>query len=418
MMRDDSPHCFALTIMITLLVLILFPVHLLAAPLPALTVTPVATPFTQASVGIVNRNANLRAGPGTTYERIGTIAAHTAVSIRGANAAGDWYQLESGAWIAAFLVDRTDLVPSAQPTVIPTQTVVAPTPTVAASRTPTTLNQTVTAAGWRMTTQKMSRQTRIDILEGQFRSDPGSLIYLIELRLENTLSVSNTLTFDPVQVSMTDKAGERYPSIGASIIEGSPFVLHIHHTGGSMSIEQLPSTGRPGIVFTATAKDAQIKEWMLQLPAQSATVLVMAFVAPAEIESKAMAWPGFPIFDLQPTVALTSTPTRTPTPTASPTPSPTGTPTAVAATPSPTATPTTVAATMATPGRLEGQVFRSDLPCIDPTGFGLVTTKAGWLVAIGTQKNTGLKLFLASEGQDRPIAAGEVIKVDIDLACK
>lgn len=44
--------------------------------------------------GTVTHNANLRVGPGTTY----------AVRIVAANAAGDWYELEGGQWIAAFLV--------------------------------------------------------------------------------------------------------------------------------------------------------------------------------------------------------------------------------------------------------------------------------------------------------------------------
>jgi len=49
-------------------------------------------------------NANLRSGPGTGFERVGSVAAGQALAIVGKTAAGDWYQLDDGAWIAAFLV--------------------------------------------------------------------------------------------------------------------------------------------------------------------------------------------------------------------------------------------------------------------------------------------------------------------------
>lgn len=49
--------------------------------------------------------ANLRAGPGTEYERVSSAAPGQVVALVGRNAAGDWYQLATGAWIAAFLVE-------------------------------------------------------------------------------------------------------------------------------------------------------------------------------------------------------------------------------------------------------------------------------------------------------------------------
>ncbi len=53
----------------------------------------------------VTRNANLRAGPGTSYAVAGSARAGDAVTLVGGNAAGDWYELASGEWIAAFLVE-------------------------------------------------------------------------------------------------------------------------------------------------------------------------------------------------------------------------------------------------------------------------------------------------------------------------
>jgi micrococcal nuclease len=52
-----------------------------------------------------NSTANLRAGPGTGYARVGSVAAGATLAVAGRNTAGDWLQLADGSWIAAFLVD-------------------------------------------------------------------------------------------------------------------------------------------------------------------------------------------------------------------------------------------------------------------------------------------------------------------------
>ncbi|MBK8211599.1 MAG: lamin tail domain-containing protein [Rhodospirillales bacterium] len=64
------------------------------------TIPPTATPGARS-----NAAANLRAGPGTEFEQIGAVAVGDDLQVTGRNAAGDWYRLASGAWIAAFLVD-------------------------------------------------------------------------------------------------------------------------------------------------------------------------------------------------------------------------------------------------------------------------------------------------------------------------
>lgn len=53
-----------------------------------------------------NRAANLRSGPGSTFTLVGTVQAGQTLAVVGRNPAGDWLQLQSGAWIAAFLVNR------------------------------------------------------------------------------------------------------------------------------------------------------------------------------------------------------------------------------------------------------------------------------------------------------------------------
>ena len=64
----------------------------------------------------VTRNANLRDGPGTSYAVAGSARAGEAVTLVGENAAGDWYELASGEWIAAFLVEMD--APTAKPALV------------------------------------------------------------------------------------------------------------------------------------------------------------------------------------------------------------------------------------------------------------------------------------------------------------
>lgn len=58
------------------------------------------------TTGVVNRSANLRAGPATTYPVVGRATPGQEITIAATNAAGTWLQLADGVWIAAFLVDR------------------------------------------------------------------------------------------------------------------------------------------------------------------------------------------------------------------------------------------------------------------------------------------------------------------------
>lgn len=63
--------------------------------------TPQAAPVTV----VVNRNANLREGPGTTYAIVRVAARGEELQVVAQNADGTWLQLVDGAWISASLVD-------------------------------------------------------------------------------------------------------------------------------------------------------------------------------------------------------------------------------------------------------------------------------------------------------------------------
>ncbi len=88
--------------------------------------------------GTVNRSANLRVGPGTNFGVAGSVGRGDSLVVRGSNLAGDWYQIENGDWIAAFLVDlpSSTTVPTLEPTVAPTNTA-TPRPTRTPTFTPT-----------------------------------------------------------------------------------------------------------------------------------------------------------------------------------------------------------------------------------------------------------------------------------------
>jgi hypothetical protein len=60
----------------------------------------------EAQLPAAGREANLRAGPGTNYRILGTVASGERLRIVAANATGDWYFLAGGQWIAAFLVEN------------------------------------------------------------------------------------------------------------------------------------------------------------------------------------------------------------------------------------------------------------------------------------------------------------------------
>lgn len=78
-------------------------------PLPTRTSTPMpaTTTFTPLPAGpVVNANANLRSGPSTAFNVVGQTQPGQAITVIAQNGAGDWYQLDTGAWIAGFLVDN------------------------------------------------------------------------------------------------------------------------------------------------------------------------------------------------------------------------------------------------------------------------------------------------------------------------
>jgi len=80
-------------------------------PIKAISVSSRAT-ITKAISVTVLRNANLRSGPGTTYQIVGNAKMGQQIDIVACNPGCTWYQLSGAAWIASFLVsDVTEQLP-------------------------------------------------------------------------------------------------------------------------------------------------------------------------------------------------------------------------------------------------------------------------------------------------------------------
>lgn len=114
----------------------------IASGLESPAVVRLLPPGQDAGGSTANTNANLRQGPGTNYRIVGGVKAGAPLDIVAKNAAGDWYQLASGNWIFAALVDGAPDVPvAAEP---------APAPAAAPAQeaTPATGGAAPVGGGW------------------------------------------------------------------------------------------------------------------------------------------------------------------------------------------------------------------------------------------------------------------------------
>lgn len=80
---------------------------ILAYPAPTTATQPAGGP-------VVNRNANLRAGPGVNYRIVGKVTSGQSLNLIEKTADGKWYRLDSGAWISASLVNNAPKLPVAK----------------------------------------------------------------------------------------------------------------------------------------------------------------------------------------------------------------------------------------------------------------------------------------------------------------
>lgn len=106
--------------------------------LPEPTPTPEATPVPAATQPVsptVTVDANLRAGPGTTFDVLGGTVTGQAINIVGRNADGTWFRLDNGGWVLGTLVANPPALESV-PVVNDDGTPVAEQPAAAPAGTP------------------------------------------------------------------------------------------------------------------------------------------------------------------------------------------------------------------------------------------------------------------------------------------
>jgi uncharacterized protein YraI len=111
------------------------------------TITTPIIPGTAAITGTAIITANLRSGPDTTFEAVGTAPGGQSVTVVAQNADGSWYLLNNGLWIAAALVDNVQgglpLATDELATTLRAQAVITPT-TAITPTTPITTTPAVT----------------------------------------------------------------------------------------------------------------------------------------------------------------------------------------------------------------------------------------------------------------------------------
>lgn len=117
----------------SLLITLFFALVLLFPAAISAQATPTAQTIETPTQGTVLQGANLRGGPGTGHPIVGSARVGQVVKIIACNQDCSWYQLETNAWIAAFLVERETNDPSPAEPLPPADATPAPTASAAPS---------------------------------------------------------------------------------------------------------------------------------------------------------------------------------------------------------------------------------------------------------------------------------------------
>jgi hypothetical protein len=178
---------------------------------------------------IANRKANLRGGPGTGYPVAGSAQAGEALTIVARNSAGDWLQLDDGAWIAAFLVDNvpdqayllvaSDISLLPTPTPQPTEASAATTPADAQGGGASTsssivpVGQEIEAGGWRFKVSELHKRKAVYFYDNSHIAMGHFLVVVIDA----TNLQSGTDYFDRnIDPWVTDEAGNVFSTSGTA----------------------------------------------------------------------------------------------------------------------------------------------------------------------------------------------------------
>lgn len=181
--------------------------------------TPAATTAAGANVDgegthIANRNSNLRAGPGTSFEIVGRVEAGGTVTIVGENNDGTWLQLANGSWIAEFLVDpitadSTDAnEANATPTPSPTPTATLTPAEAEAAEDAAYLGEVATLANSTTATVNSLNelQQNAQPLNPTWRNNVTAQLNALYTDLDQYLALSPRTGYEAVQTQITEVA--------------------------------------------------------------------------------------------------------------------------------------------------------------------------------------------------------------------
>jgi hypothetical protein len=173
---------------------------------------------------VANSNANLRGGPGTGYPIVGGVKEGDALEVTARNQTGDWLQLASGAWIAAFLVDNapsaTDLPVATEIPALPTPaaapaagSAAAPAPAASSASNITSIGTEVEAGGWRFKVSEVRKRKAVYFYNNSYIAMGHYLIVVVEA----TNLQSGTDYFDRnIDPWVVDSAGKIYDIKGVA----------------------------------------------------------------------------------------------------------------------------------------------------------------------------------------------------------
>lgn len=174
-----------------------------------------------------NNNANLRGGPGTEYPIVGSTSTGQSLDIAARNGDGSWLQLDTGEWIAAFLVDNapaaTDILEAeeipeppapAEPTPAPTEspTTTATEESDSESTTETTssivnIGEEIQGNGWRFHVKEIHKRKAVYWHNDSYVAMGHFLVVIIDAVNEQ----SGTDYFaNNIEPYLTDTAGNVY----------------------------------------------------------------------------------------------------------------------------------------------------------------------------------------------------------------
>ena len=166
------------------------------------TGTPTATlPEINATVPVT---ANLRSGPDISFALVGTVNGGQGVRIVAADASGNWYLLDNGAWIATFLVEGA-----------PTDLPIATDELIASLPDPTTLTNTVAITGTTAITSTATPTATNAITPTPTTQPAGGGLILVPTPTPTiAASVAPTVTTD---ANLRSGPGTEFPIIGGTI---------------------------------------------------------------------------------------------------------------------------------------------------------------------------------------------------------